>query len=149
MDVAQIVGFTAAGLSCIAALPHLMKSWKDGTQGVSSTAWSLAAANSTLWVTFAIMTHTYATLVSSVVNGLIAGAILFLVINERRQNRKAREEILEQPVYSSIPSRTPVAVRMQRLNDREADFDQAFTELTSTLEFEFSRGHTTQQFAVI
>lgn len=148
METGQLIGFIAAGLSCVAALPHLMKSWRDGTQGVSSAAWILAAVNSTLWIAFAVMTHTYATLISSVANGLIAGAILFLIFNEQRIERQTVEEIVAQPA-STVPYRTPVAVQMKRLSEENEKIDQTFSELTRTLEFEFLRETTGQLEPVV
>lgn len=136
MDTGQIIGFIAAGLSCVAGLPHLMKSLRTGTQGVSSTAWWLAGINSGLWTTFAIMTHTYATLISSVANGIIAAVILYLVYAEKVTQEKEQEAEAELVAarLPSFPPRRSVAERLKQLDDREREVDTVFHELTRTLE---------------
>lgn len=136
MDTGQVIGFVAAGLSCVAGLPHLIKSLRTGTQGVSSTAWWLAGINSSLWITFGIMTHTYATLISSVANGIIAAVILYLVYAEKvtREQEEIASQVTTMERPPSFPPRRSVAARLKELDDREREVEAVFHELTRTLE---------------
>jgi uncharacterized protein with PQ loop repeat len=75
--VAELLGWIAAGLSCVISLPQVVRAIRaKQLDGISSATYWLVLANATAWTTWSLFTGEYAAGVPALVNGPVAIVIL-------------------------------------------------------------------------
>jgi uncharacterized protein with PQ loop repeat len=75
--VAELLGWFAAGLSCVISLPQVVRTMRaKRLDGISSASHWLVLANAAAWTAWSLLTGEYAAGVSALVNGPVAIVIL-------------------------------------------------------------------------
>lgn len=81
-QIADIVGYIAAGIGIVMFLPQVIQCWKTkNTKAVSTLSFSLLAASASLWAIYGILLKAYPIIL---VNSVIATLSLFILFLKRK-----------------------------------------------------------------
>lgn len=82
VQIANIVGFAAAGIGVVMFLPQVIKAWKTKhTKDLSSLTYTLLATSTFLWTIYGIIMQAIPIIL---VNTVIFGLSIFLLILKRK-----------------------------------------------------------------
>lgn len=77
MDWTTVIGLLAGGLTTIAFLPQVIKTWQSkSTKDISLSMFLSFCVGLILWIVYGTLTHDIPVLVANVVTLLLAGTIL-------------------------------------------------------------------------
>jgi uncharacterized protein with PQ loop repeat len=99
--LAELLGWFAAGLSCVISLPQVLRTVRSKQlDGISSATYWLVLANAAAWSVWSLLTGEYVAAVPAMVNGPAAIVILHRLVatsphasSERRRCQGRRQYI--------------------------------------------------------
>jgi len=97
LQIADLLGYAAAGCTTLSFIPQLMKIRKEGGAGLSYAMLAIYLAGLMLWLAYGVLIHATAVMLANAASGLlVAGAIVLKATSRSRVERelKLQSEII-------------------------------------------------------